>query len=104
MPKLEIDYKFNIGSLVNAGILLLGFVGAAIAYYSDQKLESANVKTLQAHVIRLQATDEQITAKIIEAQQQTTNRLGVVETQNSFMLRSLNRLETSVDRLMRPAQ
>lgn len=97
MPKLELDYKVNLGSLLNAVLLVAAIVGGAYAWLSDQKIESQTVRVLKERVQQLQATDAQITAKITEAQEKTTNRLSTLETQNIFILRSLDRLETAIN-------
>lgn len=96
MPKIDIDWRPNIGSLINAAILLLGFLAAAAAWVSDRRLDSEAVKVLQQQVSSLQSADSIITSKITEGQQSTTNRLSTLETQNVFILRSLDRLETAI--------
>jgi hypothetical protein len=96
MPKVEIDYTINIGSLINAALLLAAMIGGSFAYFSDQKIEGLSVKTLQQQVQSLQSTDAQITSKITEAQTSTTNRLSTLEAQNVFIIRSLDRVETAI--------
>ena len=98
MPKLEMDYKVNVGSLINAILLLFGIMAGAFAYFSDQKIESQTVQALKERVQILQAADAQLSAKITEAQERTTNRLSTLETQNTFILRSLNRVENAIER------
>lgn len=98
MPKLEIEYKVNLGSLINAALLLSAILGGIYAYLSDQRMESATVSDLRGQVQRLGAADQQISAKITEAQERTTNRLSSLETQNTFIIRSLNRLEDAISR------
>jgi hypothetical protein len=96
MPKVEIDYTVNIGSIINAGLLLLGIMGGALAYFSDQRIESETVRALKDRVQQLQQADQQITSKITEAQINTTNRLSTLEAQNTFIINSLNRLESTL--------
>lgn len=96
MPKIDIDWKFNIGSLLNAVLLLAAIVGGAFAYFADQRAESQMVRQLKDRVQFLQATDQQISAKITEAQERTTNRLTTLEAQNVFIIRSLDRLESAL--------
>lgn len=99
MPKLEIDYKINVGNLLNALLLVVGILGGAFAYFADQKIESQSVKSLQVQVQSLQAADQQITSKITEAQQLTTNQLSTLEAQNTFIIRSLDRMEAAITRV-----
>lgn len=96
MPKVEIDYKINLGSVLNALLLLTGIAGGALAYFSDQKVETQSVRLLQQQVQVLQTADQAISTKITEGQQNTTNRLSTLETQNVFILRSLDRLEAAI--------
>ncbi|MGD9729562.1 MAG: hypothetical protein AB7R40_23645 [Nitrospiraceae bacterium] len=103
MPKLELDYTVNLGNLINAALLLSGIVLGSFAYFSDQKIESQTVRTLKERVQTLQAADAQLSAKITEAQERTTNRLSTLETQNTFILRSLNRVENAIERF-KPVQ
>ena len=96
MPKIDIDYKVNIGSVINGALMIFGMIAAAIAYFADQRVEGQAVKSLQASVQVLQTADQTITNKITDAQLATANRLTNLETQNVFILRSLDQLETAI--------
>lgn len=61
------------------------------ARYLDQRLSSIAVR-----VEALERVDQATIGTIRDGQEKTTNRLTTLETQNTFIMRSLDRLETAV--------
>lgn len=96
MPKIEIDYRPNIMSIINTVLVLLGMLGGVAFFYSDVRHDGQKIQAVSRQVEALHQADQTITNKINEGQQMTTNRLSTLEAQNAFIIRSLDRVESAI--------
>jgi hypothetical protein len=101
MPKFEIELPFKVNA--NTILLLVQLIGVtsgavwlASTFYAEQRQDRATIARLQIEIIELRAQASASTTASRDAQEKTGNRLAVLETQQSFIIAQLMRIERSV--------
>lgn len=102
MPRLDFDKHrpfIQLGvSIANMLLLAGGLLWAAATFTSgsDRDLKEAHrhIAQLQVEVADLRKTQSNNVALIRDGQEKTSNRLTALETQTTFILSTLNRLES----------
>lgn len=89
--------------LISSGnflILLCGLLWAFAVFYGDTKSTDRtmreNVLAIQERVAKLEGSNAAMFGTVRDGQEKTNGRLTTLETQNVFILRSLDRLEAAL--------
>lgn len=101
MPKVEFEptlkVNFNTVLLIcQLATLAWAIFGGAIGWAVNSTTTQVDVTHNTHEIVKLQAANKAVSDRVAEAQEKTASRLTALETQNVYILQSLNRLETTV--------
>lgn len=86
VPKVKVEWRFTLGSLFNAGLIVAGFIWAASAFTAKTQADGVNEKDLATALkTRIELIDVRTAAQ--------DNRLIAVETSLVFIREILTRIE-----------
>lgn len=90
-------------SSCNAIMLAIGLIAGAVLFYGDTKHSD---RTQESRILKVEDRIGKIETALIgtvrDGQERTNARLTTLETQNVFIMRSLDRLEASMSRQSAP--